>query len=138
MPLDIQEVLDHAHCTHTALEVAKAEREKVAADAVALEQQLVPLRKAAVEAMIKHARFSADYAAEADRILHDPVLTMQLVTQLADTSHTTAPKPLGAGDRQKTAAAGSRNGLFEPGNMCGIRNGRPTPADEAYERHFRG
>lgn len=89
---DIRELaIKHAQCTHAALEVARQEMEKIAAERARV-QTLIPQ---AVAALVKHARIEQRDADLATRLFSDPAKVLEVLIKTANPAETTHPTPMG-------------------------------------------
>jgi hypothetical protein len=125
----LTQVVTHAQCAHAALDAAHAELTKQASTAAAVKAAIPGV----VDALVRHKRIDPHDREKAAAALADPLQLLQIVTLTADPDRTIEPRPLGAPG--PTAAPEKQAGDRA---YAGERTGRPTAADDAFERAILG
>ncbi len=126
--------IDTNACCSAALEAARVEREKSAAD----QAEVVTAAKEATDSLVRNGRITEAYRAEAEQQLATHLGALKVLKTAADTrvmAQPAAAPPLG----KETDAATVNGGYVDmtKGPYVGQRTAEKTGADAAYERHLR-
>lgn len=126
---DLQDlVLEHIQASHAALDTAKTQLEKAAADKAAFEAGL----PAVVEALVRHQRILPEAREKLAAALRDPAQLLEIMLKVADPAVTTAPARLGG-----PAAPAVKRAADQATGMTLASDARRMPDDTESGQKFK-
>lgn len=129
------EVLDHIQCSHAALDAAKAQLDKQAADQKAEATKKAELIPKAVQALIEHRRIGPERAKMAEELLADPVKALEILINVADPGQTTDPRALG---RPQEKAASDASKITKRAGYVGERQDETSESWQRFKEILLG